>query len=140
MLEIDAKSRMATGATVAVPALGYENARAAVEWLITAFGAEARTVIPGPGESIGHAEVWINEACVMLGSLTATPTPPTIRGQSAVYVAMRRDADVDAMHARATAHAARVVKPLQDTPYGSHEFGVLDVEGNYWAFGTYVPK
>ena len=31
------------------------------------------------------------------------------------------------------------VIPLRDTDYGSHDFGALDPEGNFWEFGTYAP-
>jgi uncharacterized glyoxalase superfamily protein PhnB len=30
-----------------------------------------------------------------------------------------------------------VVRPLEDTDYGSHTFTTRDPEGNLWTFGTY---
>lgn len=124
---------------MAVPAFGYENPRAVIEWLAAAFGADLRTIIETPDGGIGHAEVWVGDACVMLGSLDATPTPPTVAGQGAAYFVVGSEADVNKLYARATAFGATVAKALSDTPYGSREFGVLDPEGNYWAFGTYIP-
>ena len=47
--------------------------------------------------------------------------------------------DPDAHHDVAVAAGARVVRELQDTPYGSREYSVRDLEGNLWSFGTYDP-
>jgi uncharacterized glyoxalase superfamily protein PhnB len=37
------------------------------------------------------------------------------------------------------AAGARVVRELEDMPYGSREYSVRDPEGNLWSFGTYDP-
>jgi uncharacterized glyoxalase superfamily protein PhnB len=47
--------------------------------------------------------------------------------------------DADAVHARAVAAGAEIIRPLQDTPYGSREFAVRDPEGHSWSVGTYDP-
>jgi uncharacterized glyoxalase superfamily protein PhnB len=47
--------------------------------------------------------------------------------------------DAEAAHARAVAAGARIIRPLQDTPYGSREFAVKDPEGHSWGVGTYDP-
>jgi uncharacterized glyoxalase superfamily protein PhnB len=47
--------------------------------------------------------------------------------------------DADAAHARAVAAGATIIRPLQDTPYGSREFAVKDPEGHSWSAGTYDP-
>ena len=43
----------------------------------------------------------------------------------------------DALHDRALAAGATLVRALNDTDYGSREFAVKDPEGNRWSFGTY---
>jgi uncharacterized glyoxalase superfamily protein PhnB len=48
-------------------------------------------------------------------------------------------ADADAAHERAVAAKAKIIRPLQDTPYGSREFAVKDLEGHSWSVGTYDP-
>jgi uncharacterized glyoxalase superfamily protein PhnB len=45
--------------------------------------------------------------------------------------------DPDAHHGKARAAGARVVRELEDTPYGSREYSARDLEGNLWSFGTY---
>jgi uncharacterized glyoxalase superfamily protein PhnB len=47
--------------------------------------------------------------------------------------------DADAVYARAVAAGATILRPLQDTPYGSREFAVKDLEGHSWSVGTYDP-
>jgi uncharacterized glyoxalase superfamily protein PhnB len=47
--------------------------------------------------------------------------------------------DADAVHARAVAAGAEIIRPLQDTPYGSREFALRDPEGHSWSIGTYDP-
>ena len=34
---------------------------------------------------------------------------------------------------------AEVTRELTDQEYGSRDFGVRDLEGNHWSFGTYEP-
>lgn len=128
-----------TGSTHAIPCLRYANAPAAIDWLVRVLGAEARHVYPGPNDTVAHAELWFGAGCVMLGSFKDDGMPPSIPGQSTVYI-VAEDADaVDALHARAVAAGARISMSLHDTDYGSHDFGCLDPEGNSWGFGTYAP-
>ncbi len=47
--------------------------------------------------------------------------------------------DPDALFARVTAAGAEIVRPLQDTDYGSREFTVRGPEGHIWSFGNYRP-
>ena len=50
------------------PALSYDDASVAIEWLCHAFGFIRRLVVPGPGGSIVHSEL-------SLGSGVILPTP-----------------------------------------------------------------
>ena len=125
--------------THAIPCLGYTDARAAIQWLVDAFGAEARHVYDGPDNTVAHAEVWFGTSCVMMGSKKDNNLPPHT-GQGAIYVVVSSAAEVDRMHERAVAHGARIVMSVRDTDYGSHDFGALDTEGNFWGFGTYAPS
>ncbi|GJG89152.1 hypothetical protein tb265_43330 [Gemmatimonadetes bacterium T265] len=125
--------------THAIPGVRYRDAHAAVAWLVDALGAEAGPVYEGPDGTVAHAELWFGDACVMLGSLKDDGVPPTRPGEAHVYVVVGTPGGVDALHARAVAAGARVVRPPHDTDYGSHDFGCVDPEGNVWNFGTYVP-
>jgi uncharacterized glyoxalase superfamily protein PhnB len=45
--------------------------------------------------------------------------------------------DIDALHARAAAAGAEIIRKPYDTDYGSRDFAARDPEGNRWSFGTY---
>ena len=57
-----------TTATV-IPALQYQDAPAAIDFLSKAFGFEKKAVYEGEGGSIAHAELTLGNGMVMLGSV-----------------------------------------------------------------------
>lgn len=124
------------------PALRYRDAPAAIDWLTRAFGCERLMVHPGPDGTIAHAELALGDGVIMLGSAK----PDAFGGRSpreigevsqSLYVWVP---DVDAHHARAAAAAAEVIRPPEDTPYGSREYSCRDLEGHVWSFGSYRPQ
>jgi uncharacterized glyoxalase superfamily protein PhnB len=122
----------------------YRDAAAAIEWLCQVLGFEKHVVYPGENGTIGHAELIHGGGMIMLGSGKddeygkGFKSPGELGGVEtrSVYLVV---ADADAAFARAVAHGAKVVRPLQDTPYGSREFSVKDPEGHSWSVGTYDP-
>ena len=92
-----------------------------LEFAKGAFGAEERMRIPGPNDSIGHAEMAIGDSIVMLGDAggewTAMP--------AFLYVYVK---DVDATYARAP----------EDQFYGDRTATVRDPAGNMWGLATHV--
>ena len=52
-----------------IPALQYQDARAAIDFLCTAFGFEKKAVYEGEGGTIAHAELTLGNGMVMLGSV-----------------------------------------------------------------------
>jgi len=120
------------------PALRYRNGSAAVEWLGRAFGFEKHMVVPGPEGNVAHAQMKLGSGMIMLGSgQHGSPNDPWNEVRQGVYVQVD---DLDAHYARARAAGAEIVRPLQDTDYGSREFSVRDLEGHLWSFGTYRPE
>jgi uncharacterized glyoxalase superfamily protein PhnB len=57
-----------------IPALQYEDARAAIDFLCKAFGFDRKAVYEGEGGTIAHAELTLGNGMVMLGSITSRPT------------------------------------------------------------------
>src|SRR6202030_3137392 len=51
-----------------MPALRYQDAQAAIEWLCNVLGFERHAVYAGQDGTIGHAELTLNGGMVMLGS------------------------------------------------------------------------
>lgn len=120
------------------PALFYRDAEAARRFLTGVLGfTETLTVRGEDGTTIVHAEAtWPEGGGVMYGTAgggePGPPEPPP--GTSRLYVVT---ADPDAVHQRAVAAGARVVREPADTDYGSRNVGIADVDGNIWTFGTY---
>jgi uncharacterized glyoxalase superfamily protein PhnB len=56
-----------------------------------------------------------------------------------VCLAAASPAEIDRLWAKALAGDAEVVEELGDAPYGSHQFGLRDPDGNLWTVGTYRP-
>src|SRR5690606_29733609 len=63
----------ATVASPVVTCLRYRNASAAIEWLVQAFGFEAQRIVPGPADTIVHAQLTLGSGMIMLASVTDTP-------------------------------------------------------------------
>jgi len=130
------------------PCLRYRDAKAAIRWLGDAFGFEERMVHPGEDLEVAHAELSLGPGIVMVGSARddmpevdtdaggAAGEPDFSRIPFSLYVAIE---DVDAHCERARAAGAEIVRELNDTDYGSREYGCRDPEGNVWSFGTYRP-
>jgi uncharacterized glyoxalase superfamily protein PhnB len=117
------------------PTLKYDDARAAIDFLIDAFGAERHALYTGGDGSVVHAELRFGNGLVMLGP--AQPELTATRGRGGgIYVVVD---DVDAHHESARAAGAEITRAPHDTDYGSREYAARDPEGNVWSFGTYQP-
>ena len=127
-----------------IPALRYRDAPAAIEWLCTVLGFQRKAVYDGPNGTIGHAELTLNGGMIMLGSAKDDEHAERFKSPDQIDGVETRGAyivveDADAAHARAVAAGAPIIRPLQDTPYGSREFALHDPEGHSWSVGTYDP-
>jgi uncharacterized glyoxalase superfamily protein PhnB len=132
-----------SGSTI-IPALRYKDAPAAINWLCNVLGFEKNVVYEGPAGTIGHAQLTLGSGMIMLGSQKddeygrGFKAPGELGGVETrtVYIVVP---DADAVFARAQAASATMVRPIQDTDYGSREFAVKDPEGHSWSVGTYDP-
>jgi uncharacterized glyoxalase superfamily protein PhnB len=119
------------------PTLRANDARALIQFLVTAFGFE-ETVVHGDGDRVDHAQLsWPEGGGIMLGSARPegeNDTWPVKPGSFGGYVVTD---DPDAVHARAVAAGAKILMELHETDYGSRDFAAVDPEGNRWSFGTY---
>ena len=127
-----------------MPAMRYRDANAAIDWLCNVLGFEKHAVYPGPGNTVGHAELTLGGGMIMLGSerddaygrgFKSPRDAGDVETRSA-YVVVK---DVDEVYARAKAAGGRIVREIQNTDYGSREFTVKDPEGHSWSVGTYDP-
>jgi len=126
-----------------MPTMRYKDAPAAIDWLCNVFGFARHAVYPQPDGSIAHAELTLGGGMIMLGSEKNDEYGPGFKSAGELGAETRSAyiivTDADAIFARAQAAGAAVVRPLQDTAYGSREFTVRDPEGHSWSVGTYDP-
>jgi len=121
----------------ASPYLCVKGAARALEFYKKAFGAQEIMCLAEPSGRVGHAEIRVGKAIIMLsdeypemGILSPTSlhgTPVSIH----LYVE-----DVDARVRQAEAAGARVIKPVADQFYGDRTGKVLDPFGHVWHFAT----
>lgn len=120
------------------PALRYDDAPAAIRFLVDVLGFAETLVVPGPDGTVAHAELrWPEGGAVMLGStgFPADGVHDAMKpGSSAIYVVSDR---VDDIHAKVADAGAVITVDLHDTEFGSHTFSLRDPEGNAWTVGTY---
>lgn len=118
-----------------VPALSYQDASAAIEFLCSAFGFEELYRLEMPGGSIGHAELTYAGHTVTLatawpeGGLGSPQDLPHLHACIQVYVD-----DVDAHYARAKAEGAEIIQELADQFFGDRTYRAHDPEGHRWWF------
>lgn len=119
------------------PTLRAADARALIKFLVEVFGFE-ETVVYGEGDRVDHAQLsWPAGGGIMLGSAADRGPDDKWTLRPGSFGAYAVTDDVDAIHDRAVRAGAEIIRPLQDTDYGSHEFAARDPEGNLWSFGTY---
>jgi len=124
-----------------IPYLVYADARAAIDFLVDAFGFAERRRHPMSDGRIGHAELALGDAVLFLASAYpelgfASPQDlPASPCQMFCYVA-----DVDRHHARARDAGATVIAEPADQDHGSRLYRALDCEGGRWMFATPISR
>jgi PhnB protein len=122
-----------------IPALSIQGAAEAIEFYKRAFGAQERYRMPGPNNSIAHAELQIGDSVLMLSDPfpQATTKPPTELGGTSVNIFMYVE-DVDATFQQAVDAGATVAAPLEDQFWGDRFGSVIDPFGHAWGLATHV--
>lgn len=127
------------GYDAAIPYLSSRNAAAAIEFYTRAFGARELMRHAMPDGRIGHAEVQIGNAKIMLADEfpeMGFVSPQQLGGTPVglhVYVE-----DVDALVRRAADAGARVLREPADQFYGDRAATLEDPDGHRWFFSTHI--
>lgn len=123
-----------------IPALRYAHAPAAIEFLTSAFGFEARMVVEGAEGMIEHAQLVHDNGMIMLGSDRDNDFGRVVgadgRSSVSIYVIVE---DVAHHAAIARAAGADIVSEPEEQDYGGSSYIARDPEGHIWSFGDYSP-
>ena len=120
------------GYTAITPYLIVENAAGFIDFLASAFGAVERLRVPMPQGGIGHAEVAIDGAVLMLADALPPAFPPTA---SLIHLYV---ADCDAVYAQAIKAGATSDDEPSDMFYGDRLARITDPYGNHWSIATHT--
>ena len=122
----------------AVPYLSCRNAARALEFYEKAFGATEVMRFAEPGGKIGHAEVKIAGAMIMLADEYPEMglRSPQSLGGSPVGIHIYVD-DVDAFVRRAVDAGAKLLRPVTDQFYGDRSGTLEDPFGHRWFIATH---
>jgi PhnB protein len=121
------------------PYLSVDDAAEAIEYYKKAFGAKERVRMDAPGGKIGHAELEIGDALVMLSDpfpQATTRTPKELGGTTAsifMYVE-----DVDSVVKRAVDAGGTITMEVVDQFWGDRFGSVTDPFGHLWSIATHV--
>ena len=121
------------------PYLAVEDAAAAIDYYKKAFGATERGRMEGPDGKIGHAEVQIGDAVVMLSDPVpqGSTRPPIELGGTTSSVVLYVE-DVDAVVERAVDAGGIVVMEVADQFWGDRFGTITDPFGHVWSVATHV--
>lgn len=131
---------MAIDVTPAVsPMLVVDDAAAAIDFYVKAFGATEIGRVPGPDGRLVHAAVNINGCTVMLNDdfpemCDGKSMTPKSLGGTPVTIHLTVT-DVEAQFRRAVDAGATVVMPLEDMFWGDRYGALLDPFGHQWSLG-----
>ncbi len=128
---------MPAGYHTVTPHLVAQDAAAALAFYVRAFDAVERYRLVEPSGKIGHAELSIGDAVVMVcdeypdfGAVS-----PAAYGGSPIKLLIYVD-DCDAVVARAVEAGATLLRPVKDQFHGDRSGMVVDPAGFTWTIAT----
>jgi uncharacterized glyoxalase superfamily protein PhnB len=119
-----------------VPQVPYEDIRAALAFLETAFGFREIPTSRRVSDKgvIGHSMVEFGDGVIGIGTQGAHGArSPKSTGVASQYITVSV-VDVDAHHQRALAAGARIAQEPRDHSSGDRSYEALDLEGHRWRF------
>ncbi len=115
------------------PYLAVREARRAASWYVDVFGGTLGEVVEMPDGRLGHAEIHIGDAVLMLADEfpEMDVVGPSARGGTTVSLVLDVD-DVDRTTATAAGAGATVEREPADMPYGFRASAIVDPFGHRW--------
>jgi PhnB protein len=123
------------------PYLTIKNAGAAIEFYKQVFGATEKMRMAEPDGKVGHAEIEIGNARIMISDEYPELDvlgPQTRGGTTAGFHILVED--VDAVFKAAVAAGATVQKAVSDQFYGERSGKLADPFGHVWYIATVIEE
>jgi len=121
------------------PYLSVQGAAGAIAFYKKAFGAKEIMRMPGPGRTLGHAEIQVGDSRIMLADEFPEMnfrSPRSVGGTPVnihLYVP-----DVDRVAKKAVAVGAKLLRPVADQFYGDRSGSLEDPFGHVWHVATHI--
>jgi uncharacterized glyoxalase superfamily protein PhnB len=106
-----------------IPYLLYEDAGAAIDFLVSTFGFEEHLRLPTQWGGVAHCELRFGQGVVMVAE-----------GEPASSMVIVYVDDVDAHHRATVAAGVRAEAPPEDLVHGERSYAVVDPGGHRWHF------
>jgi uncharacterized glyoxalase superfamily protein PhnB len=118
----------------------YRDARAAIEWLVKAFGFEVSMIVENEDGSIGHSELRLGDGLIYVGYEfdERHRSPAALGNVNTQSLSFHLAGGLDEHFARAKAAGATVLREPADQFYGDRNYMVADPEGHVWGFSQTV--
>lgn len=123
-----------------IPAVFYEDPKAAFEWLQSAFGFEPAMLITDAEGNLVHAELAFGDGLIMVGSQWSEDhrSPANVGGRNTQAIHLRVAVDVDAHCEHARRAGAEIQREPETQFYGDRSYRARDPEGHIWTFAQTV--
>ena len=133
-----------------IPMITYEDAGLASEWLARAFGFHERLRFTEPDGRVTHVEMEFGDGVIMLAEATPEYRGPKRHAKECEQARRWSEVpyvidgqlisvdDVEVHFERARAGGARILSPIEETPYGTRHYRAEDVEGHRWMFSQTI--
>ena len=123
------------------PYLCVKGAAGAIAFYKKAFGAKEVMRMPGPGGTIGHAELQIGDSRIMLADEFPEMNFRSPRSVGGTPVNMHLYVpDVDRVTKKAVAAGAKPLRPVANQFYGDRGGSVEDPFGHVWHIATHIEE
>lgn len=124
------------------PAIYYDDAAEAIDWLCKAFGFEVRIKVESEPGQVEHSELEYGDGLIMVadtrkaGKFAQIRSPSQVEGGNTMNLMMYVD-DVEAHCRQARAAGARIVSEPKTDDYGEdywedRGYECVDIGGHHW--------
>ncbi|WP_029373849.1 VOC family protein [Mycobacterium sp. UM_WWY] len=124
------------------PNLKYADPKAAIRFLVEAFGFTTHFVVEGADDTVEHAQLRVGNSLIFLSADHANDrygmhSPLALNGSSHALCVWVADDALDDHQARAEMAGAAILNRLHNSLAGVREYTCTDPENQVWTFSSY---